>query len=275
MELEMQSLREAFARKIAETELACERMLQERSTDQESWFKNKKVEVAKIRAGVVVMQALFERRKKKFTEKLENDKASFEAEKTTILKDLEASKAAHADIVEELELQLKQQKQMYLDKIAQLQEDQRETEARAMRAEQDLVKSDSERKRLLEIEDSLRSEVHDLKQRLYESEKREELQLLRAEVERLENELRRTKKKMEDRKNAEADALRKELMDYVKFIVRILPEDWRAQLQPQLMQRLSEQSARGSVLIDRAQAHSESPGILPALHQRRLELKTA
>ncbi|CAE6930722.1 unnamed protein product [Symbiodinium sp. CCMP2592] len=46
-------------------------------------------------------------------------------------------------------------------------------------------------------------------------------------------------KRMADRKHAEAEALRKELMEYVKFIVKILPDEWRARVKPEILQRLA------------------------------------
>eukprot|EP00435_Cladocopium_sp_Y103_P039094 s1800_g10.t1 len=84
--LELQSLREAYARKIAETELKYEKKLSEvedrdfinRKDEAQKWLQQKKGEVTQIRAGMVVMQALFEQRKRKFIAQMEEDKAQNE-----------------------------------------------------------------------------------------------------------------------------------------------------------------------------------------------------
>merc|ERR1712217_327639 len=56
----------------------------------------------------------------------------------------------------------------------------------------------------------------------------EELARRKAEIDSLTEELKRTKRLMQEKANAEAEALRKELMEYVKFIVHILPDGWQA-----------------------------------------------
>lgn len=74
--LELQSLREAYARKIAETELKYEKKLQDVEDEAAKWLQQKKNEVTQIRAGMVVMQALFEQRKRKFIKQMEEDRAN-------------------------------------------------------------------------------------------------------------------------------------------------------------------------------------------------------
>merc|ERR1711959_112592 len=72
--------------------------------------------------------------------------------------------------------------------------------------------------------------IEQLRQRLLEPqvERADELLKRNAQIEALEAELKRTKKLMHERAHAEADALRRELMEYVKFIVHILPDEWQS-----------------------------------------------
>lgn len=70
--------------------------------------------------------------------------------------------------------------------------------------------------------------MEQLRQRLLEVERADELLKRNSQIEALEAELKRTKKLMHERAHAEADALRRELMEYVKFIVHILPEEWQS-----------------------------------------------
>eukprot|EP00933_Yihiella_yeosuensis_P058441 TRINITY_DN5891_c0_g3_i2.p1 TRINITY_DN5891_c0_g3~~TRINITY_DN5891_c0_g3_i2.p1 ORF type:complete len:383 (-),score=127.80 TRINITY_DN5891_c0_g3_i2:230-1378(-) len=276
LEIEIQSLREAYARKLAETEMMCDRLINDKEKDREAWFKSKKVEVAKIRAGVVVMQALFERRRRKFFEQMEQEKEEFAQMEAKLNEDLEQMRSRTIQVAEESELKLLDQQKLYEEKLSSLRADLAESQERALRAEKDLYKSESESKRLAEVDTILRAEIDDLQARLQESEKKEELQLKQEQIDRLEVELRRTKKQMQDRKNAEADALRKELMEYVKFIVRILPEEWRERLQPQLIQRLQTQTPPGDqpaqflgVSAVVGEQKVDSPRMLPFLSDSR------
>jgi len=245
LELEMYSLREAYARKIADVELNCERLLVDRDTDKEAWFKKKKVEVAKIRAGVVVMQALFERRKKRFMAQMEEEKEQFEKSMAEMKAEVAQTKATSIETSKEYEARLVTMEQTHEAQLAKLLEELKTSTDLSGRAEQDLARSQQDVKRLHEVDAVVRSEIDDLQTRLQEAEKAEELQLRAEQVEALELELRRLKKTTLDRKHAEADALRRELMEYVKFIVKILPEEWRVRLQPELLQRVSEQSEQG------------------------------
>jgi len=69
--------------------------------------------------------------------------------------------------------------------------------------------------------------LEQLRGRLLHVERADELLKRNSQIEALEAELKRTKKMITDRSQGEADALRRELMEYVKFIVHILPEEWQ------------------------------------------------
>jgi len=241
LELNMTSLQEAYARKIAETELRCEEQLLKAEGTREDWFKKKKIEIGKIRAGVVVMQALFERRKRKFLKQMQEDREEFEQRKKQMEEELRDAKEETARIRRESAKTIAEMEKAHEKAIAEAKERELEVENRAMRAERAGEKLEKERNRLHEVEKGLKMEVEDLRLRLKDAERAEELQRRTEQVEALQEELRRTRQRMKDRKNAEAEELRKELMEYVKFIVRIIPDDWRAKLRPELMQRLEPQ----------------------------------
>lgn len=242
LELNMTSLQEAYARKIAETELRCEKQLQEAENTRNAWFKKKKIEVGKIRAGVVVMQALFERRKNKFIKQMREDKEEFAKQKEQMHRELADAKAETVQIREESALQISDLLKDHEKNMKEAKVRETELHERAVRAERVSERAEKEKNRLYEVEKGLKMELEDLQLRLRDAERAEELQRRTEQVEALEAELKRVKKMMVDRKHAEAEELRKELMEYVKFIVRILPDDWRAKLRPELMQRLEQQA---------------------------------
>eukprot|EP00440_Ansanella_granifera_P071657 gb/GFBE01077765.1/.p1 GENE.gb/GFBE01077765.1/~~gb/GFBE01077765.1/.p1 ORF type:complete len:368 (+),score=88.24 gb/GFBE01077765.1/:1-1104(+) len=251
LEQEMQSLREAYARKIADTELNCERQLHEAEADREAWFKKKKVEVAKIRSGVVVMQALFERRKRRFMAQMAKEKEEFEERKVLMDAQLLAAQTHTVEVTNQYEAKIAEMNKAHEKGNSEARVVQKDTEERAFRAERSLMKAEADIKRMQEQERALRFEIEDLQVRLRDAERSEDLMRAREEAAALDRELKRTRREMQDRKHTEAEALRKELMEYVKFIVKILPDEWRSRLHPQLMQRLPNSG------LD--EAHPDSP----------------
>jgi len=239
LELELQSLREAYARKISDTELQCEKQIEAAEADRNEWFKKKKVEIAKIRAGVIVMQALFERRKRKFIRQMEEEREQTAKQRKEMAEKMAAIEKKLADTTEEYESRIAEMQVSHEKKVADLDKLQRTTEEQALKFERQVRIAEGEITRLQETEKSLRFEIEDMKVRLQVAERAEELQRSREKAEFLEDELRRLRKRMADRKHAEAEALRKELMEYVKFIVKILPDEWRARVKPEILQRLA------------------------------------
>ncbi|CAJ1385984.1 unnamed protein product [Effrenium voratum] len=257
LELELQSLREAYARKIADTELQCEKKLEAAEADREAWFKVKKVEIAKIRAGVVVMQALFERRKRKFIRQMEEERAQTEKQRLEMNERVAEAEAKMVETTTFYENRLAETQAAHAKKLKDLELLQKETEDRAFRAEKLLKISEAENTRLQDVEKSLRFDIEDLRVRLQDSERAEELQRAKERSEFLEDELRKTRQKMMDRRHAEAESLRRELMDYVKFIVKILPEEWKVRIRPEILQRVASQH---SASPEELEAYFENSG---------------
>lgn len=236
--LELQSLREAYARKIAETELKYEKKLSEVEDEAQKWLQQKKAEVTQIRAGMVVMQALFEQRKRKFITQMEEDKA--QNERLRVEMERRMAEAEEEMRVTRLACDKKvtEMEASHAKELKDLDFLQRQTEERAFHAEKQVKMGEDEIARLHETEKSCRFEIEDLRVRLQDAERAEELHRVREKVEVLEEELRRTRERMQNRRHNEAEDLRKELMEYVKFIVKILPEEWQENLRPELCQKL-------------------------------------
>eukprot|EP00435_Cladocopium_sp_Y103_P034821 s1800_g9.t1 len=119
---------------------------------------------------------------------------------------------------------------------------QRQTEERAFRAEKQVKVGEDEIARLHETEKTCRFEIEDLRVRLQDAERAEELHRMREKVEFLEDELRKTRhldKEIVIVMHNEAEDLRKELMEYVaerKFWDE--SHEWQDNIRPELCQKL-------------------------------------
>ncbi|CAK9098430.1 unnamed protein product [Durusdinium trenchii] len=288
-----------YAKKVAETELQYDKKLEEAEAEAQRWFKEKKAaEITTLKAGVTIMQAFFEHRKRKFLQQLAEDRATWPSCESDNAKHAENERlrvemaergiaAAEAQMVETTEVSTKkgllgiachavsvQVFNMFffnvLQRVAELEAAQakelkdldalqRETEERAFRAERAVKLGDAEISRLQDVEKSLRFEIEDLRVRLQESERAEELHRAKEKAEFLEEELRKTRERMRTQRHLEAEELRRELMDYVKFIVKILPEEWQERLGPEIWRQVSKTELQVPMMIQAAEAMAEPP----------------
>lgn len=270
LQAELESLREVYARKLADTEISCDRKVQEAEVQREEWFRAKKVEVAKIRAGVVVMQALFERRKKRFLRRMQDEQADFEKKRQQMTQELEQARLELKQVQARLIQEAEEKKKHYELALKEAKAKQLQTEERASVADRKVRNLEEELKRCGDKENEMRGEIEDLHQRLQEAQRAEELQRAREQLATADLKIKEMRRKMEYKKNVEAAALRREIMEYVKFIVKILPDEWRAQLQPQLMQRLRDsEGMRGATAFESIPLEGPpSPSALPPLSPR-------
>lgn len=228
LEDELQSLREAYSRKIASTELRCEQLLRDKDDTASEWYKEKKYDIAKLTAGVTVMQALFEKKRRRIQGQMQEDKTEFERQKALFEADVERLRSEHTQALTKCADVLKEKCDHHEAKHARLNEVNSDLQRSAERLEDQLSQSRTQAKRSDEDCEKQRREIEELRRRLVESERTEELARRKVEIESLTEELKRTKRLMQEKANAEAEALRKELMEYVKFIVHILPDGWQA-----------------------------------------------
>merc|ERR1711974_310164 len=101
-----------------------------------------------------------------------------------------------------------------------------ESETKAWKAEQQHDDALREINRLKEKIRQQSDEIKETQQRLAEVEKNADLDRRDQQIMALEAELQTTRRTMKERWKKEVDQLRQELVDYVRFIVHILPENW-------------------------------------------------
>lgn len=229
LEEQIQDLREAYAKKIARTELACEQLMREKDDTSSAWYKARKVEIAKLQAGVTIMKAMFEKRRSRYESKMHEELQEFERQKEAFRVSTQQMKDEHRLAMQSFECTVKEQSQAYEKQIEEISKQRAAGEEANRCLEEHVSLLQSSEKKLLEANDALHREVGELRRRVREVERTEELAARNAQIEALEAELRRIKKVTQDKRHAEIEALQKELMEYVKFIVRILPDDWQSQ----------------------------------------------
>ncbi|CAK9005075.1 Kinase D-interacting substrate of 220 kDa [Durusdinium trenchii] len=259
LELKLQSLHEVYAKKVAETELQYDKKLEEAEAEAQRWFKEKKAEITTLKAGVTIMQAFFEHRKRKFLQQLAEDRAENERLRVEMAERIAAAEAQMVETTEACERRVAELEAAQAKELKDLDALQRETEERAFRAERAVKLGDAEISRLQDVEKSLRFEIEDLRVRLQESERAEELHRAKEKAEFLEEELRKTRERMRTQRHLEAEELRRELMDYVKFIVKILPEEWQERLGPEIWRQVSKTELQVPMMIQAAEAMAEPP----------------
>lgn len=249
LEQENSDLREAYARKIANTELQCDARMREKDEEMKQWYREQRTDIEKMRAGVIIMHALFRRLFKKSTDEKNSDKEQFEVRRRGFEEETARTKGEHTRALEEKRQQLHDQAEGYERQISDLNAQKACLEDKVRGMEDLLSQEKLLNARLQEASKVVRVECDELKRKLAENQKVEELARKQAHIDQLEAELRRTKELLERKAKGEAESLRKELMEYVKFIVRILPDDLRqyATDQDTLPQELKDKlNARGS-----------------------------
>jgi len=235
---EVESLKAMFSRKMAHDEAKFEEQIRAKDLDCERWFKSKKHDLDKMKAASSIMKAIFDARKKKFEEDMMSEQSSFSLQKLQWQEDMERVK-----------LQLKDQ-EVANNNFLETSDAAWKTRLQLMEEERDSAVSDNkelqrqlsekteecEQRRKEQTEQSLALEQ--LRSRLGALERTDELLKRNTQIEALEAEIKRTKKMIHDRQQSEAEALRRELMEYVKFVMHVLPEEWQSKVKEQESMRL-------------------------------------
>eukprot|EP00747_Dinoflagellata_sp_TGD_P165586 gnl/TRDRNA2_/TRDRNA2_187050_c0_seq1.p1 gnl/TRDRNA2_/TRDRNA2_187050_c0~~gnl/TRDRNA2_/TRDRNA2_187050_c0_seq1.p1 ORF type:complete len:363 (+),score=107.63 gnl/TRDRNA2_/TRDRNA2_187050_c0_seq1:55-1143(+) len=273
VEDELESLKEVYARQISNNEQRFERQLRAKEEECNSWFKNKKQEIRSMQSGCMIMHLLFEKRRRKFCAKMEADKEAFDRDRIQFHNDMERLEAEKRAELEQATQDLEQNRRAFEQHVESLHKVNAEAGQRQKELEDRLAEKSAEVDRLIVESRTHEKEIERLKKKLLDAEQAEELAKKNAQIEALEAELRRTKRTMREHAQLEADGLRKELMEYVKFIVHILPEDWQAHYQPPELAatRLKELASekQRSMRSPKSATSSRTSNFLPSPHPVR------
>lgn len=244
---ELQSLRDMYAKHTAYTELKCDRMMREKDQECTDWYKQRNFQFKDYQAATVVMHALFEKKRRRMAANMELNQEEHSGKE----KDLQAQ-VEH--LQDRREKDAKSSKEL-LDasisnheaELVDARRHQAETESKASRLADQLEDSRKENDRLKETNRQNNKELEELKKRLAEVEKTADIDRRDEQIGALEAELQTTRRTLKERWKREVESLRQELMDYVRFIVHILPDNWSEteaadKVPPELKDQLSRMS---------------------------------
>eukprot|EP00927_Polykrikos_kofoidii_P057312 TRINITY_DN51432_c0_g1_i1.p1 TRINITY_DN51432_c0_g1~~TRINITY_DN51432_c0_g1_i1.p1 ORF type:complete len:456 (-),score=82.48 TRINITY_DN51432_c0_g1_i1:246-1613(-) len=229
LEDEVHSIREAYARKIASTELRAEQMVFDKEHEMLQWFKEKAYEQQKMQASVVIMRAIMEKKRARLFEQMETDRCRFEESKAGFEQDIVRVEERARQDVENATTLLKTKCAEYDDRIGLLNSEKKELEGIIVHLRE---KAEQEQRQIIRLTSEVEDQGHsikDLQRQLAEAKQEDKVAQKTRQIEELEAELKRTRKHLHKQYQAEAESLQKELMDYVRFIVNILPDDWQDQ----------------------------------------------
>lgn len=255
LEDESASMRQAYARKIANTELKCEDLLRQKEDSCNEWFKERKQDILKMQAACAIMHALFQKKRRRIQQLAEDERAMHSRQQQGSEETIRQLKAEREETVRRLTQEFDEKSRDYETRIEDLERANGILEERTENLEGQLGESQAQVRRGQEEIERQRSDIEDLHRRLVMAERTEELARRNAQIESLQEELKKVRKQMMDKRHAEVEALQSELMDYVKFIVHILPEDWRSHLG-----RVNAEGLHPEHLEERVAALPQGPG---------------
>lgn len=226
---ELESLKAMYSRRISHDESLFEQKLMQKDLDCENWYKSKKYEMKQLQAGTVIMQSLFDMRKKKFYACLASERQKFEAEKKQYQEEV-------AHIQQQLhEKEMENKKDLEWHQIqwdryrGQLEQEKESEQAHSKLLKEQLSAKHKDCEKLRTEQQEQAQALEQLRGRLMQIERADELLKRNSQIEALEAELKKTKKMVIERQQGEADGLRRELQEYVKFIVQVLPAEFQNQ----------------------------------------------
>lgn len=230
---ELENLKTVMARRIAHDESKFDQKILEKDLDCEKWFKSKKQELKQMQAATYIMKSIFEARRLTLKEYMKQKEDEFVQEKFEWEQDLAKTKIRLRDQEADFQKHLDWQTGEW-EKRQQNTEDEKDSvqaENRLLQQHLNLKKEECDELHKEKYEQS--QALEQLRNRLLHVERADELLKANSQIEALEAELKRTKRTIHERQQAEADSLRRELMEYVKFIVHILPEELQNKVKEQ------------------------------------------
>jgi len=232
LEAELQSLREAYSRKISATELRCERQLSEKDDECRQWYNDQKHEIRKMKACVVVMQALFGKKKRSLHEQLSTDRAEFLRKQGQLQEEMVRmeDRCRHELYSAKKEFQQKQDNSEI--QIIELTGRVESLTVQKAEMQDDLVQERQGINSLREDIEKKAQTIQELHRNLADAKQHDQLAAKVKQIEDLESELKRTRRNMQKQNQMENESLRQEVNDYIKFIVHKLPTDWEERREP-------------------------------------------
>merc|ERR1719460_3067588 len=179
-----------------------------------------------MQSAVVIMHGLFAMKQRRLMRQREQDHSEHQALKQDFELQVMRLKEERAMEARQYKDQLKASKKDHEEELADVRQQKVDTEAKVQKLTEQLDDARRENDRLKENHRQKCQELDDTRARLQEVEKNAGHDLQDKQIAALEAELQTTRRKLTDKWKKEVDSLRQELMDYVRFIVHILPENW-------------------------------------------------
>lgn len=259
LEREILDLREAYARKIASTELECEAKLDAKDREMKDWYEQKKYDIASLKVAASAMYAMFQARSRRHLDQIEANRIEAESMIAAFKAELENTRQENSKAMAELQDNFDRTVERYERQVATLLEEKQGAEDHIRSLGEQLSNCQNTIAKLNETNDSNRIDIEQLKKKVAEIQKAEELVKKQARIDGLEAELKKTREFLEHKAKKEKDLLSSELMGYVQFIVHILPDKLEGKLEEKqgatffsnaakaTLQRLQDDSKRQTV----------------------------
>jgi len=199
-----------------------------REKDQEctAWYKTQKEDIAKMKSCVNVMHALFTLKYRRLAGANEEEKHHHEEMDESLHGQVERLKKERLKVVENHQELLASKTSEHTSEMDAMRLALGQVEAKANRSTEQLSDAKREIDHLKDLNRKSSQEATDARDRLIEVEKRAAETQKDGQIEELEAELKATRKSLKEGWKKDVMSLRQELMDYVRFIVHILPENW-------------------------------------------------
>jgi hypothetical protein len=215
-----------YAKHTAYTELKCDKQLREKDQECTEWYKERKQEIQQMRSTVAVMKALFEKKRRRILTQMEAQQKEVAAVELDLRARIQQMEDQHGQEIVTLQGLIDTSASTHDSELAVAHRARLDVEGKVTRLEDQLEELRRENDRLKETNRQKTQEAQDARDRLAEVEKNANIDSRDEQIAALESELQTSRRSMKDRWKKEVESLRQELMDYVRFIVHILPDNW-------------------------------------------------
>lgn len=223
---QLNSLREMYAKRTAHTELECDRLLREKDHECAEWYKKRRLKLQDMKAAAVVMYHFCGLNRKRQLDGMTSEHSKYQSRENGLQRQVEQLKAQREAEANQYKEQLESKHRKHSEELASVRWEAADCESRATRISEQLEEARDEIEKMKEQAHLRSEELDEVKARLSEVEKNAHIDRRDEQIQNLEVELQTTRRSLKERWKREAESLREELMDYVRFIVHILPDNW-------------------------------------------------